>query len=81
MPAVKKVYRTIVVEEGIPIPYLTSRSTKWPFAHMEPGQSAHFENEDSGGRPYKAAMAVGLRRGWKFVARREGSGIRIWRVE
>ena len=53
---------------------------KYPFRGMAPGESVFFENTSSGGREYMAAKAAQNNLGWKFCARKEGNGIRIWRV-
>lgn len=68
------------IEKDIPVP-ATTRLRKYPFADMQPGDSVFFPGEDINSRPYRAAMTLGKRRGWKFVARRERNGIRIWRAE
>ena len=68
------------VENEVPIP-ANRRATKYPFANMGIGQSVHFPGQSTNGKAYKAAMAMGGRRGWKFIARRENDGLRIWRKE
>ena len=68
----------IKIEKNVKIPRGT-RGTKWPFSHMAVGDSVHFPNEKVNGRAYRAAMSCGDRHGKKFVVRRDGDGIRIWR--
>ena len=68
------------VEDQVPIP-ASRRATKYPFANMGIGQSVHFPGQSTNGKAYKAAMAMGGRRGWKFIARRENDGLRIWRKQ
>ena len=68
------------VEDEVPIPK-TPRATKYPFATMDIGQSVVYPAQKISGKAYKAAMAMGGRRGWKFIARRENDGLRIWRKE
>ncbi|MFP6901859.1 MAG: hypothetical protein VCA36_13010 [Opitutales bacterium] len=68
------------VEDDVPIP-ANMRATKYPFANMGIGQSVFFPAQSTNGKAYKAAMAMGGRRGWKFIARRENDGLRIWRKE
>jgi hypothetical protein len=68
------------VENEVPIP-ANRRATKYPFANMGIGQSVHFPGQSTNGKAYKAAMAMGGRRGWNFMARRENDGLRIWRKE
>jgi hypothetical protein len=48
---------------------------------MDVGQSVFFPNETTDSKPYRAAKAFELRRGWKFIIRRIDGGLRIWRVE
>jgi hypothetical protein len=46
---------------------------------MEVGESVAYPGEDLNGRAYRAAKSCGDRHNKKFIARREGDGIRIWR--
>lgn len=66
------------IEKDVPLPE-TGRSTKYPFVHMMVGDSVFFPNEQMNGRAYRAAMSCGDRNGSRFVVRREGEGIRVWR--
>ena len=66
------------IEKTVPIP-VGGRGTKWPFSHMEVGDSVHFPYEKVKGLAYSAAMSCGDRHGKKFVVRRDGDGIRVWR--
>jgi hypothetical protein len=66
------------ITKSIPLPR-GDRSTKWPFGDMEVGESVFFENETTNSRAYRAARACGERQNKKFISRREGNGLRIWR--
>ena len=66
------------IKKDIPIPR-GERATKYPFSDMEVGESVAYPNEDLNGKAYRAAKSCGDRHNKKFIARREGDGIRIWR--
>tara|TARA_R110002124_G_C8775429_1_gene500319 strand:+ start:652 stop:864 length:213 start_codon:yes stop_codon:yes gene_type:complete len=68
------------IETDIPLPVAT-RSRKYPFLEMSVGDSIFFDGEKVNGRVYRAAMSTGRRNNQKYVARREDSGLRIWRAE
>jgi hypothetical protein len=68
------------IDKNVPVP-TEKRACKWPFATMEVGDSVWFQDEKVNGKAYRSAMAMGARRGTKFVARRENDGLRIWRAE
>lgn len=65
------------IDDDVPPPVVRG----YPFKNMAPGQSVLCAGETTAGRAYNAAQAVARRRGWKFSARREGDGIRIWRIK
>lgn len=67
------------IDKSVPPPR-GSRITKYPFAHMEPGDSVFVPDEDTSGRAYRAAKTMGSRKGWTFTGRRQDGGIRIWRT-
>ena len=67
------------IETDIPVP-VSTRSRKYPFMDMQVGESIWFD-EQVNGRAYRSALSTGTRHGRKFVARKEDSGIRIWRSE
>jgi hypothetical protein len=66
------------IEKDVPLPR-GSRATKYPFTHMDVGDSVFFSDEKVGGKAHKAAISCADRHNKKFIARREGDGIRIWR--
>jgi hypothetical protein len=68
------------IETDVPLPKF-ARSTKYPFSHMAVNESVFFVGEDINGKAYRAALTCGARHDKRFVARREGKGIRIWRSE
>lgn len=68
------------IETNIPLPEFI-RSTKYPFSYMAVNESVLFIGETINGRAYRAAMTCGARHGKRFVVRREGDGIRVWRSE
>jgi len=67
------------IETDIPVP-VSTRSRKYPFLDMQVGESIWFD-EQVNGRAYRSALSTGTRHNLKFVARKENSGIRIWRSE
>ena len=67
------------IETDVPVP-LSTRSRKYPFLDMQVGESIWFD-EQVNGRAYRSALSTGTRHNLKFVARKEDSGIRIWRAE
>ena len=67
------------IETDIPVP-MSTRSRKYPFLDMQVGESIWFD-EQVNGRAYRSALSTGTRHNLKFVARKEDSGIRIWRAE
>jgi hypothetical protein len=48
---------------------------------MAVNESVFFSGEAINGRAYRAAMTCGARHKKRFVVRREGDGIRVWRAE
>lgn len=69
-----------IVEDGVPMPERASARSKYPFAGMKVGASCFFAGERANGKAYRAAMAYGSSRGWKFSGRVVDGGLRIWRV-
>jgi hypothetical protein len=68
----------IKIEKDVPLPR-GSRATKYPFTHMDVGDSVFFPDEKVSGKAHKAAISCAERNNMKFVARREEDGVRIWR--
>ena len=66
------------IENDIPVP-VSTRSRKYPFMDMQVGESIWFD-EKVNGRAYRSALSTGTRHGLKFIARKENSGIRVWRT-
>lgn len=54
-----------------------------PFRRMDVGDSVLFPHEPKGYQSAPAAYArkFGQRSGKKFVTRKEGDGVRVWRIE
>ena len=72
------------IEKNIPCPEARmGRKPKYPFADMAVGDSVFFDNEPAGSMSLPAASAHnhGMRLGKKFSSRKDGRGVRIWRVE
>ena len=69
------------IEKDVPPP--VGRPSKWPFIHMQVGESVYIAGEDMDGHAMRAARAVAWRSEGKkiFVGRLEKDGIRIWRTQ
>ena len=68
------------IEAGVPIPsYTRPGKYRFPLADMEVGDS-FFLVGVSMQVVLNANWRAGKRLGWKFVARKEGEGIRVWRT-
>ena len=68
----------IRVEKGVALP-LARVDRKYPHEEMEVGDSFFLEGI-SMQVVLNANWRAGKKLGWKFVARKEGGGIRVWRV-
>lgn len=72
-----------VIEDGIEIPKIEGRGmqkkAKYPFGKMLVGQSFLVVHQWKSAR--SSADAYGRRNGIKFSTRREGDGLRIWRIK
>lgn len=67
------------IEKNIPLPSVAvGRPRKYPFAHMEVGDSALFV--DDAENAYLAAQACGRYHSKKFSRRKTDEGLRIWRI-
>jgi hypothetical protein len=68
----------IKIEKNVPMP--TARFTKkiYPFSEMEVGDSFLAKN----GTVARAANGFSKyhKNGWRFATRKEGEGVRIWRI-
>lgn len=74
------------IEKGIPIPMGAGRKgppIKYPWPDMEVGDSVFFDGEPKGAdaKQGTAARLWGNNHGRKFAARKEGNGVRVWRIE
>lgn len=65
------------IEDDVPMPLDRKSSAKYPFPDMQIGQSFYTE----GGNVRGAASSFSLRNDVKFASRKEGAGIRVWRIE
>ncbi len=74
----------IKVESGIPMPppRVAPRAWKYPWHEMAAGDSFFISGADKRDieRARQAAWHTGNRYGFKFTTRREGDGIRVWRL-
>lgn len=68
----------IKIDKGIPIPP-SNTGSRYPFAHMEVGDSFFAETRQS--KMTAAARNWGVRLKRKFVTRKESNGTRVWRIE
>lgn len=70
------------IDKGIPIPK-GRNSSKYDWNEMEVGDSTFFDNEPKGAKALacSAAAQYGYKHGMKFRNRKEGNGVRIWRIE
>lgn len=71
------------IESGIQIPADVGRKGAqrlYPFADMRVGDSVFFATATTDGREVRAARSFFRRAGWSLVARRVGSGMRVWRT-
>lgn len=66
------------IEKGVPMPKLRN---KYPFRQMEVGDSVYIPNSHAAAsKSSYAAYDFQKRTGRKFISRKEGDGIRIWRI-
>lgn len=62
------------IEKNVSVP----DSRRYPFPDMKVGDSYY---DDDGMNLRSAAWQFARRHGWKFITRREGEGVRIWRMK
>jgi hypothetical protein len=68
----------LTIEKNIPIPFAQAgRPSKTVWWGMEVGDSVFVKGMKSSGGTYSY---VKRKTGWKFAQRKEGDGIRVWRV-
>ena len=72
----------VKIDKGVPIP-VSSKVRHYPWILMEVGDSFFVENISEGKfADFRSmASAAGRRYGRKYTTRREGTGVRIWRIE
>jgi hypothetical protein len=64
------------IDKGIPIP---ERRGLWANIEMDKGDSFLVQGKTSAQCHVK--LSVLKRRGWKFAIRKDGNGVRIWRIK
>ena len=70
---------SIAIENNIPLPQERKRNT-YPYRSMDIGDSFFIDNIAMNivcNNNYQTAKRTGM----KFTARREGNGVRVWRIE
>ena len=65
------------IEKGIPV---SVARMSWPFKDMEVGDSVLFEDPLIAKKAQTHCHVHGAQSGRKFATRKEGNGIRVWRV-
>lgn len=70
------------IEKGVVLPPHPTFNGKYPWRSMKVGDSFHVDGV-SVQRLGNAARtwAAGRQNGWKFAARTEGKGARVWRIK
>tara|TARA_R110000796_G_scaffold123691_1_gene238036 strand:+ start:821 stop:1039 length:219 start_codon:yes stop_codon:yes gene_type:complete len=71
----------VQIDKNVPMPE-SALQNSYGWADMEVGDSVFFEDEPRAtqSKPSVAARVWGRGNGFKFSARTEGNGVRIWRV-
>lgn len=72
------------IEKSVDMPSRRIRGgTKYPWPDMEIGDSVFFDNEPAGSQsnPSVSSKIWAMRNQVKFASRREGNGVRIWRIK
>tara|TARA_R110000868_G_C10549144_1_gene735727 strand:- start:287 stop:499 length:213 start_codon:yes stop_codon:yes gene_type:complete len=68
---------SIKIDKGVPIPSrVATLKAIYPWSTMDVGDSFYVEDASVGNR----TSDVGSRIGRKFISRKEGDGVRIWRT-
>lgn len=70
------------IESGVPVPELrVGRHCNFPFKEMKIGDSFFVSDTRDTSQVRSAASYFGIRNaGYRFTVRREGNGVRVWRV-
>ena len=72
---------TYQITKGLPIPKISAgRPAIYPFAALEVGDSFSAGNEEAG-KVRRAASAFSRNHKVRFTVRKEGEGVRCWRIE
>jgi hypothetical protein len=79
MMVLKEYVMSIAVEKNVPLPKLRTRNI-YPYEQMEVGDSFFLENAHMPTVSNNNNQR-GKKLGMKFIARKEGNGARIWRIE
>ena len=68
------------IEKNVPLPPdPRGRPSKYPFSEMKPGDSIFVASKAAAAR--RASYLFGVRHGLEFATRKEGDGVRIWRIK
>jgi len=67
------------IEKGIPVKVAGS-SSKYPFKDMDIGDSFIIKNISSRATLSSSIRSFSLKTGKTFITRRDGDGIRVWRI-
>jgi hypothetical protein len=76
-------FMVIQIDKHIPVNKFLKRARKhqYPFAQMDPGDSFYVEGDLGVCQTVRTLMwRFTKEAGWKFVTRRDESGLRVWRV-
>lgn len=72
----------IKIEKNIPIPNRERHVSKYPFGKMKVGDSFFLLATDTNANKIRSAAAwYAVRNGFKFTVRKEGEGVRCWRIK
>ena len=69
-----------VIEKNVPVPPLNAARQIYPWPDMAVGDSVFVADQTTTDNAAIGARVHGYRHQKKFAARREGSGVRIWRT-
>ena len=70
---------SIAIEKSIPLPEQRKRRS-YPYQEMDVGDS-FFVDQIKPQIMFNRNLEVSKKTGMKFTARREGNGVRVWRIE
>ena len=69
------------IEKGVPIPLKKSRLTKYPWKEMKVGNSFFVAASTPGRISSVCASRAKTHPGECYATRKEGDGVRVWRVK